>query len=87
MNTHDRLLRRRLLQQLEDPRLSRQDLAGALEAVPDLPGALVEDARRAGVEVGDAAGALARLGTGFARRSVKRFFLRPEAHLPENLAA
>jgi hypothetical protein len=87
MTTRERHLRRRLLRHLEDPRLSRDELARELEAVPGLAEVLREDARRAGVEATDAGAVLARLGTGLARRAVKRFFLRPDAHLPENQAA
>jgi len=87
MTTHDRHLRRRLLHQLEDPRLSRTELARELESVPGLAAVLQDDARRAGFEARDAGSILAHLGTGLARRAVKRFFLRPEAQQPRQLAA
>jgi len=79
MTAQDNFLRRKLLRVLEDQHLSRDEVARTLEAVEGLEESLLDDARRRGLYDGDVAEALACFGTGFARRAVKRFFLRPAA--------
>lgn len=79
MTPEDNFLRRKLLRLLEDEHLSRAEVARALEAVEGLACSLLDDAQRRGLYGGDVIEALTCFGTGFARRAVKRFFLRPAA--------
>ena len=71
----DEFQRRKLLRLLDAEDLSRRELARALSNTDGLGGWMVQEARRAGLETSRVDEALARLGTGWARRAVKRFFL------------
>lgn len=80
MTTSARFQRRKLLRILQISDISRRETLQAFQGVHGLERWLHSEADRAGLSHGRLDAALANLGTTWAQRAVKRFFLSPDAH-------
>jgi hypothetical protein len=71
----DTFRRRKLVRLLDAEDLSRREQVRALARIEGISEWMLNEALRSGLETSRLETAIARLGTGWARRAVKRFYL------------